>query len=82
MLVNTLQINQFQSGVEYTDFRLHDVDSVVRFFVGNSTNANFQITHAGITLNRETTVSSVKTNTINSNGDNDLVFQRNGTEFF
>ena len=42
----------------------------------------FQITHAGITLNRETTISSVKTNTINSNGDNDLVFQRNGIEYF
>ena len=30
--VNNLQINQFQSGVEYTDFRLQDADSVVRFF--------------------------------------------------
>ena len=82
ILVNNLQINQFPSGVEYTDFRLHNADSIVRFYVGNSTNANFQITHAGITLNRETTIGSVKTNTINSNGDNDLVFQRNGTEIF
>ena len=82
MLVNNLQINQFQSGVEYADFRLHNADSVVRFFVGNSTNPNFQITNAGINLNRETTIGSVKTNTINSNGDNDLVFQRNGTEIF
>ena len=80
--VNNLQINQFASGVEYADFRLQDADSVVRFFVGNSTSANFQITNAGISLNRETTISSVKTNTINSNDDNDLVFQRNGTEFF
>ena len=80
--VNNLQINQFSSGVQYADFRLETADSVVRFFVGNSTNANFQITHAGITLNRETTIGSVKTNTINSNGDNDLVFQRNGTEIF
>ena len=82
VLVNNLQINQFQSGVEYADFRLHNADSVLRFFVGNSTNANFQITNAGISLNRETTIGSVKTNTINSNGDNDLVFQRNGTEIF
>ena len=81
ILVNNLQINQFPSGVEYTDFRLHNADSVMRFYVGNSTNANFQITHAGITLNRETTIGSIKTNTINSNGDNDLVFQRDGTEF-
>ena len=82
MLVNNLQINQFASGVEYADFRLHNVDSVVRYFVGNSTNVNFQITNAGISLNRETTIGSVKTNTINSNGDNDLVFQRNGVEYF
>ena len=82
ILVNNLQINQFSSGIQYTDFRLHNADSVMRFYVGNSTSANFQITNAGITLGRETTISSVKTNTINSNGDNDLVFQRNGTEFF
>ena len=82
MLINNLQINQFQSGVEYADFRLHNADSVLRFFVGNSTNPNFQITNANINLNRETTIGSVKTNTINSNGDNDLVFQRNETEIF
>ena len=79
ILVNNLQINQFPSGVEYTDFRLHNADSVMRFYVGNSTSANFQITNAGITLGRETTISSVKTNTINSNGD-DLTIQRNGTD--
>ena len=82
ILVNNLQINQFSSGVEYTDFRLHNADSVMRFYVGNSTNANLQITNAGNSLNRETTISSVKTNTINSKGDNDLVFQRDGTEIF
>ena len=82
VLVNNLQVNQFQSGVEYADFRLHNADSVVRFFVGKSTNPNFQITNANINLNRETIIGSVKTNTINSNGDNDLVFQRNGTEIF
>ena len=82
MLISNLQINQFQSGVEYADFRLHNADSVLRFFVGNSTNPNFQITNANINLNRETTIGSVKTNTINSNGNNDLVFQRNGTEIF
>ena len=82
ILVKNLQINQFASGVEYADFRLHNADSVVRFFVGNSTNPNFQITNANINLNRETIIGSVKTNTINSNGNNDLVFQRNGTEIF
>ena len=77
--VNNLQINQFSSGVQYTDFRLHNADSVMRFYVGNSTSANFQITNAGITLGRETTISSVKTNTINSNGG-DLTIQRDGTD--
>ena len=80
--VNNLQINQFSSGVQFADFRLEDVDSIMRFYVGNSTSANLQMTNAGISLNRETTISSVKTNLINSNGDNDLVFQRNGTEIF
>ena len=80
--VNNLQINQFSSGVQYADFRLEDVDSIMRFYVGNSTSANLQMTNAGIDLRRETTISSVKTNTIDSNGDNDLVVRRNGTEFF
>ena len=81
ILVNNLQINQFQSGVEYADFRLHNADSVLRFFVGNSTNPNFQITNANINLNRETTIGSVKTNTINSNGNNTLTIQQNGNPF-
>ena len=80
--VNNLQINQFSSGVQFADFRLEDVDSIMRFYVGNSTSANLQMTNSGISLNRETTISSVKTNLINSNGDNDLVFRRNGTEIF
>ena len=75
--VNNLQINQFSSGVQYTDFRLHNADSVMRFYVGNSTSANFQITNAGITLGREATISSVKTNI---NGDTDLTIRRNGTD--
>ena len=79
--VNNLQINQFSSGVQYTDFRLHNADSVMRFYVGNSTSANFQITNAGITLGRETTISSVKTNIIDTNGDTDLIFRRNADTF-
>ena len=78
--VNNLQINQFSSGVQYTDFRLHNADSVMRFYVGNSTSANFQITNVGITLGRETTISSVKTNIIDTNGDSDLTIRRNGTD--
>ena len=80
--VNNLQINQFSSGVQYADFRLEDVDSIMRFYVGNSTSANLQMTNTSIELRRETTISSVKTNTIDTNGDNDLIFRRNGTEFF
>ena len=80
ILVKNLQINQFASGVEYADFRLHNADSVLRFFVGNSTNPNFQITNANINLNRETTIGSVKTNTIDTNTDTDLLIKRSGTE--
>ena len=60
--VNNLQINQFSSGVQYSDFRLENVDSVLRFYVGNGTSANLQMTNAGISLRREATISSVKTN--------------------
>ena len=81
ILVNNLQINQFSVGVQYTDFRLENADSVVRFFVGNGTNVNLQITHTGITLNKETTSSSVKTNTIDTTNDSDLIFRRNGIEY-
>ena len=77
--VNNLQINQFSSGVQYADFRLEDVDSIMRFYVGNSTSANLQMTNAGIDLRRETIISSVKTNTIDTNGDNNLVIRRNGS---
>ena len=80
ILVKNLQINQFSSGVEYADFRLHNADSVMRFYVGNSTNANFQITNAGVSLNRETTIGSIKTNTIDTNTDTDLLIKRSGTE--
>ena len=78
--VNNLQINQFSSGVQYADFRLEDVDSIMRFYVGNSTSANLQMTNAGISLRRETTISSVKTNFIDTDGDNDLTIRRNGTD--
>ena len=81
ILVRNLQINQLSVLVEYADFRLENADSVMRFYVGNSTGVNLQITNNDIQLNRATSISSVKTNLINSNGDNDLVFQRNGTPY-
>ena len=77
--VNNLQINQFSSGVQYTDFRLENADSVMRFYAGNGTSANIQMTNAGIELRRETTVGSIKTNTIDTTGNNDLTIRRNGT---
>ena len=77
--VNNLQINQFSSGVQYADIRLENVDSVMRFYVGNGTNANIQMTYAGIELRRETIISSVKTNFIDTNGDSNLIFRRNGS---
>ena len=82
-LVNNLQINQFSVGVEYTDFRLENVDSVMRFYVGNGTNANLTITNSEITLGRVANCNGgLKTNAINSNGNNDLLFQRNSITYF
>ena len=78
--VNNLQINQFSSGVQYADIRLENADSVMRFYVGNGTSANLQMTNAGISLNRETTVGNIKTNFIDTTGDNDLTIRRNGTD--
>ena len=83
MLVNKLQINQFPIGIEYCDFRLHDADSVMRFYVGNSTSVNLQITNSEITLGRVANCNGgLITNTINSNGNNDLLFQRNSITYF
>ena len=80
LMVNNLQINQFSSGVPYADFRLEDVDSIMRVYVGNSTSANLQMTNAGIELRRETTVGSIKTNFIDTTSDTDLTIRRNGTD--
>ena len=77
--VKNLQINQFSSGVQYSDIRLENTDSVIRFYVGNGTSANLQMTNTGIDLRRETTIGSVKTNFIDTDGDNDLVIRRNGS---
>ena len=83
LLVNNLQINQFPVGVEYTDFRLENVDSVMRYYVGNGTNANLTITNAGITLGRVATCNGgIKSNTIDTATDTDLIFRRNGVEYF
>ena len=81
ILVNKLQINQFPIGIEYCDFRLHDADSVMRFYVGNSTSVNLQMTNSEITLGRVANCNGgLITNTVNSNGNNDMVFQIDGTE--
>ena len=42
--VKHLQINQISVGIEYADFRLEDAsNSIMRFYVGNSTSVNLQI---------------------------------------
>ena len=83
ILVNNLQINQFPVGIEYCDFRLEDADSVMRFYAGNSTSVNLQITNAGLTLGRlASCTAGLKTNSIDTYTDTDLIFRRNGTEFF
>ena len=84
--VNNLQINQFPVGMEYADFRLEDAsNSIMRFFVGNPTSVNLQISQTAtsneILLNRATKCSNVfHTNTIDTFTDTDLLIKRNDTE--
>ena len=86
MSVKKLQINQIPVGIEYADFRLEDAgNSLIRFFVGNSTSVNLQIAQTAtlneILLNRATKCSNVfHTNTIDTNTDTDLLIKRSGTE--
>ena len=83
ILVNKLQINQFPVGIEYCDFRLENADSVMRFYAGNSTSVNLQITNNDITLGRVASCNGgLKSDTIDTNTDTDLSFRRNGVEFF
>ena len=82
ILVQNLQINQFPVGIEYADFRLENADSVMRFYAGNSTSVNLQITNNDITLGRVASCNGgLKTNTINTNGDNNLLLQRNSSTY-
>ena len=86
MSVKKLQINQIPVGIEYADFRLEDAsNSIIRFFVGNSTSVNLQIAQTAtlneILLNRATKCSNVfHTNTIDTNTDTDLLIKRSGAE--
>ena len=83
ILVQNLQINQFPVGIEYADFRLENADSVMRFYAGNSTSVNLQITNNEITLGRVVNCNGgLKSDTIDTNTDTDLSFRRNGVEFF
>ena len=45
VMIEKLQVNQFPVGVEFADFRLEDAGSITRFFVGNSTSQNIQVTN-------------------------------------
>ena len=81
ILIRNLQINQFPVGVEYCDFRLEDVDSVMRFYLGNSTSSNFQIIYTGIILGRVATCNGgFKKNNIDIATDTDLIISRNTSE--
>ena len=83
ILVDKLQINQFPVGIEYADFRLEDADSIMRFYAGNSTSVNLQITNTELTLGRLAICNSgIKTNVIDTTIDTDLIFRRNGVEYF
>ena len=86
ILVRNFQLNQISVGIEYADFRLENAsNSIMRFFVGNSTSVNLQISQTAtlneILLNRATKCSNIfHTNTIDTYTDTDLLIKRSGTE--
>ena len=83
ILVKNLQINQFPVGVEYCDFRLENADSIMRFYAGNSTSVNLQITNTELILGRVANCTAgLKSNIIDTYTDTDLIFRRNGVEYF
>ena len=68
-------------GVEYCDFRLENADSVMRFYAGNSTSVNLQITNNELTLGRVVNCNGgLKTNVIDTLTDTDLIFKRNDVQ--
>ena len=70
--INKLKINQITTGLDnYSDIRLEDNNSILRFFVGNPNDVNLQImktdTLNEILLNRNTKCSQTfYTNTIDT----------------
>ena len=55
ILVGKLQTTQTPVVVVYRDFKIPDADSVMRFYAGNSSSANLQLTNTDITLGRVAT---------------------------
>ena len=68
-------IRQGVATVVYFDFNVDTATGQYRFFIDSNTILN-------LTPLTTTISNTLEVNTINSNGDNDLVFQRNGTEIF
>ena len=89
--VNKLSIKpSLEGGVNIFDIRnLHPVadNPMVRFRVGEGGGETIvcEMTNNGVSIARNLIVGTayeLRTNVIDTNGDNDLVFQRNGTEIF
>ena len=79
--IRNLSISQYPVGIEYCDFRFENENSVMRFYVGNGSNTNLTLTNSGVDIGREATASQgLKTNTIDTNTDTDLLIKRSGTE--
>ena len=87
------KIREGVAGLSFFDFVNEDTSGHFRFYLGAIDNANLKFTlqPTQINLYDHTIINDkleivdgyeLETNLINSNGDNDLVFQRNGTEFF
>ena len=79
--IRNLSISQYPVGIEYCDFRFENENSVMRFYVGNGSATNLTLTNSGVDIGREATASQgLKTNTIDTNTDTELLTKRSGTE--
>ena len=89
--VNKLSLKpSLEGGVNIFDIRnLHPVDDnpMIRFRVGEGGGETIvcEMTNNGVSIARNLIVGTayeLRTNALDTNGDNDLVFNRNGTEIF
>ena len=76
-----LRMNQYLTTNEFIDFALEPSGSVMRFFIGTNSAHNVEINNTNILMRRETQFTTgLKTNSIDTYDNSNVVFQRNGVQ--